>query len=80
MALEDAITLARLLRDGPPAEWPGRLAAFEHERRDRVERIVAFSRKIGALKRRGPVGTWIQNNLMRLFLSLRPPDFGWVQD
>ncbi|MBN8938337.1 MAG: FAD-dependent monooxygenase [Rhizobiales bacterium] len=80
MALEDAITLARLLRDGRPAEWPGRLAAFEHERRDRVERIVAFSRKIGALKRRGPFGTWLQNNLMRLFLSLRAPDFSWVQD
>ncbi|MGL4285648.1 MAG: FAD-dependent oxidoreductase [Phreatobacter sp.] len=80
MALEDAITLARLLRDGRSAALPQLLAAFEHERRDRVERIVAYSRKIGALKQRGPLGTWLQNNLMRLFLSFRAPDFSWVQD
>lgn len=80
MALEDAITLAKLLRDGRSTPLPQLLAAFERERRDRVERIVAFSRKIGALKQRGPFGTWLQNNLMRLFLSFRPPDFSWIQD
>lgn len=38
MALEDAVTLARCLRDVP--DVPGALAAFEHLRRDRAERVV----------------------------------------
>ena len=44
-ALEDAIVLARCLRDLPDAE--GAFAAFERLRKDRVERIVAGSGRTG---------------------------------
>lgn len=80
MALEDAITLARLLRDQGAADLSGALAAFEAERRARVERVVAYSRRIGAMKQRGPFGTWLQSLAMRLFLTLPAPDFRWLHD
>jgi len=44
-ALEDAIVLARCLRDLPDVE--GAFAAFERLRKDRVERIVAGARRTG---------------------------------
>lgn len=47
-ALEDAIVLARCLRDVPDAE--GAFAAFERLRKDRVERIVAGARRTGNQK------------------------------
>jgi 2-polyprenyl-6-methoxyphenol hydroxylase-like FAD-dependent oxidoreductase len=47
-ALEDAIVLARCLRDLPDAE--GAFAAFERLRKDRVERIVAGARRTGNQK------------------------------
>lgn len=80
MALEDAMTLARLLRDQGAADPSGALAAFEAERRARVERVVAYSRRIGAMKRRGPVGTFLQSLAMRLALRLPAPDFRWLHD
>ena len=80
MALEDSIELAKRLRNGGLDDLPRSLAAFERERRGRVERVVAYGRRSGDLKRRGRFGTWLQNQLMRLFLQLRRPDFGWVHN
>lgn len=78
MALEDSITLAKLLRNQGLGDPAHALVAFERDRRARVERIVAFGRRSGDGKRRGVVGAWLQAQLMRLFLQLRPPDLGWI--
>lgn len=48
LAIEDALELARRLRDHD--EVPRALAAYEHARRGRVERIAAEGRKRGAQK------------------------------
>ena len=80
MALEDAATLARLLREQGLGYLAATLAAFEGERRERVEHVVAYSRRIGATKKRGPVGAFVQNLVLRLVLRLSPPDFGWLYD
>ena len=54
MAAEDAVVLAKCLRDLP--EIPQALAAYERLRRSRVERIVAQGARTGSAKTPGPVG------------------------
>jgi salicylate hydroxylase len=47
MALEDAVVLAALLKDVECSEIPGRLAAYEHERRPRTTRVMEASARNG---------------------------------
>jgi FAD-dependent urate hydroxylase len=54
MAAEDAVVLAKCLRDLP--DIPQALAAYERLRRRRVERIVADGARTGRTKTQGPVG------------------------
>jgi FAD-dependent urate hydroxylase len=59
MAAEDAVVLAKCLRDQPDI---GRaLAAYERLRRPRVERIVAQGARTGSTKTLGPVGRMLQS-------------------
>jgi 2-polyprenyl-6-methoxyphenol hydroxylase-like FAD-dependent oxidoreductase len=60
MALEDAVTLAKCLRDLP--DVPAAFAAYENLRRTRVERVVAQGKRNGDGKAMGRVG--------RLFLPV----------
>lgn len=60
MALEDAVTLAKCLRDVPGV--PTAFAAYERLRRERVERVVAQGKRNGDGKAVGRIG--------RLFLPL----------
>jgi len=60
MALEDAVTLAKCLRDLP--DVPAAFAAYEDLRRARVERVVKQGKRNGDGKAAGPVA--------RLFLPL----------
>jgi len=54
MALEDAVTLAKCLRDLP--DVPAAFAGYERLRRARVERVVARGKRNGDGKALGPVG------------------------
>jgi FAD-dependent urate hydroxylase len=54
MAAEDAVVLAKCLRDLP--EVPAALAAYERLRRRRVERIVAQGARTTSTKTPGPAG------------------------
>lgn len=64
LAIEDAIVLARCLRDEKDP-----LAAFEHERRPRVERVVAYSRTISNSKAAGPLARVFRDLMMPIFLK-----------
>ena len=69
LALEDAMVLARCLRDIDDPERA--FARFERERRSRVERIVRGSRRNGSGKAvSGPVGEWVRDRMLPLFLRL----------
>jgi 2-polyprenyl-6-methoxyphenol hydroxylase-like FAD-dependent oxidoreductase len=69
LALEDAMVLARCLRDIDDPERA--FARFERERRSRVERIVRGSRRNGSGKAvSGPVGAWVRDRMLPLFLRL----------
>ena len=68
MAIEDALVLAKCLRDlpGPAAAF----TAFERLRRPRVERVVAFGARSSSHKAPGPAGRVIRDLLMPFFLKL----------
>jgi 2-polyprenyl-6-methoxyphenol hydroxylase-like FAD-dependent oxidoreductase len=59
MAAEDAVVLAKCLRDLP--EIPQALAAYERLRRKRVERIVAQGERTGSAKTPGPIGRVVRD-------------------
>ncbi len=68
MALEDALVLAKCLRDLP--EPAVAFTAFERLRRPRVERVVAFGARSSSSKAPGPAGRVIRDLLMPFFLKL----------
>jgi 2-polyprenyl-6-methoxyphenol hydroxylase-like FAD-dependent oxidoreductase len=61
-AIEDAVVLAKCLRDVP--ETREAFAAFEKLRRARVEKVVLQGRRNGTGKAPGPVGAWIRDLVM----------------
>src|SRR6266404_5719857 len=67
LAIEDAVVLAKCLRDlGEPQRA---FAAYEHLRRDRVQRVVGYSARIGRSKPAGPLGRWLLDLAMPLALK-----------
>jgi 2-polyprenyl-6-methoxyphenol hydroxylase-like FAD-dependent oxidoreductase len=58
-AIEDAVVLAKCLRDLPGTR--DAFAAYENLRRERVEKVVAQGKRNGTGKAPGPVGAWIRD-------------------
>ncbi len=78
LAMEDALVLAMCLRDIPDT---GRaFAAYERLRRERAEKVVAYSRKIGNSKTAGPVARWFRDLMMPLALKhfANPDSHAWM--
>ena len=80
MAAEDAVILAKCLRDIP--ETPRALQKYQHLRRDRVERVVTQGRRNGDGKTAGPIVRVFRDLFMpiamrRMFAGGRDP-FRWV--
>jgi 2-polyprenyl-6-methoxyphenol hydroxylase-like FAD-dependent oxidoreductase len=67
MAIEDAVTLARCLRDLP--DVPAAFTTYESLRRERVERVVAQGKRNGDGKTLGPV----MRRMLPLFFRLAKP-------
>ncbi|MBE8519358.1 FAD-dependent monooxygenase [Amycolatopsis sp. H6(2020)] len=59
MAVEDAVVLAKCLRDMP--EPAAAFRAYESQRRERVERLVATSAKMGGTATPGPIKRLIRD-------------------
>ena len=69
LALEDALTLARCLRERAAPEQA--FAAFEAQRRQRVEKIVRQSRFNGSPKvARSALGAWARDRVLPLLFKL----------
>jgi FAD-dependent urate hydroxylase len=68
MALEDAVLVARFLRDA--ADVPTAFRRFEELRRARVERIVKYGARSSSSKAAGPVGRIIRDALLPLGLMM----------
>ncbi|MFI7133326.1 FAD-dependent oxidoreductase [Nonomuraea sp. NPDC050153] len=67
LAIEDAVVLARCLRDS--GSHTEAFARFEAERRPRVERVVAYSRTISNNKAAGPVARVFRDLMLPFFLK-----------
>ncbi len=80
MAMEDGVLLAMALRDRPSIE--SAFAAFEAERRDRVERIVAYGARSSSSKTPGRVGSLFRDAFMRLAFRYLITDrsLAWMYD
>jgi FAD-dependent urate hydroxylase len=67
MAFEDALTLARCLRDRRPVGEA--FAAYERLRRPRVEKVVARGKRTGDATAPGPVGRWVRDRMVMPLLA-----------
>jgi 2-polyprenyl-6-methoxyphenol hydroxylase-like FAD-dependent oxidoreductase len=69
LALEDAMVLAKCIRDIDVPE--AAFVRFERLRRSRVETIVKQSRRTGSTKAvSGPIGEWVRDRMLPFFLRL----------
>ncbi|WP_068898256.1 FAD-dependent oxidoreductase [Planomonospora sphaerica] len=80
MAIEDAVVLAKCLRDVPGTR--DAFAAFERLRRTRVERVVAQGRRNGSGKAPGPFGALFRDLTLPLFVRQmdRRNALAWMHD
>jgi FAD-dependent urate hydroxylase len=80
MAIEDAVVLARCLRDLPDTGQA--FAAYERLRRARVERIVAHGARTSNSKAAGPVARVLRDLMMPLILKrvARGESLAWMHD
>jgi FAD-dependent urate hydroxylase len=79
LAMEDALVVAKCLRDLPDTGQA--LAAYERLRRERAEKVVAYSHRIGRSKTIGnPVGVWIRDLVLPFALSrfANPGAHAWI--
>jgi 2-polyprenyl-6-methoxyphenol hydroxylase-like FAD-dependent oxidoreductase len=80
MAIEDAVVLARCLRDLP--EIGQAFAAYERLRRARVERIVAHGARTSNSKAAGPVARVLRDLMMPAILKrvANSGSLAWMHD
>jgi FAD-dependent urate hydroxylase len=80
MAIEDAVVLARCLRD--LSDTRGAFAAYERLRRGRVERIVAHGARTSNSKAAGPVGRVLRDLMMPAILKrvANGGSLAWMHD
>jgi 2-polyprenyl-6-methoxyphenol hydroxylase-like FAD-dependent oxidoreductase len=77
LALEDALRLGRMMRDGQ--ELGQTFQNFEIERRPRAEKIVALARRNGNSKREfSPTGAWIRDRMLKLLLPVTAKGMNWM--
>jgi FAD-dependent urate hydroxylase len=68
LAIEDAVMVAKCLRDLPDA--PSAFAQFESARRPRVERIVKWAARMNRSKAPGPVGRVFRDAMLPVVLKM----------
>ena len=80
MAAEDGVVLAQCLRDLPAI--PEALAAYEHRRRARVERIVAQGARTSSAKTPGRIGRVVRDLALPVVFKLLVTDrsMAWIYD
>ncbi|OLF05901.1 FAD-dependent oxidoreductase [Actinophytocola xinjiangensis] len=76
MAIEDAVVLAKCLRDLP--DVPAAFRAYESLRRQRVERVVARGKRNGSGKALGPVGRVLLPTFFRLLARFSGGGQNWI--
>jgi len=80
MAIEDAVVLARCLRDLPDVRQA--FAAYEQLRRQRVERVVAYGARTNNSKAAGPIARVLRDLMLPIILKRATggESYAWVYD
>jgi 2-polyprenyl-6-methoxyphenol hydroxylase-like FAD-dependent oxidoreductase len=79
LAIEDAVVLARCLRDLP--DMASAFAAFEQLRRPRVERVVAWAARMNRNKMPGPIARAFRDAVLPVILKrLARQSQSWLFD
>ena len=80
LAIEDAVVLSKCLRDCRSVREA--FEAYERLRRGRVERVVAYSARIGQAKSAGPIARWFRDLCMPVALKLfaSPEAQAWLYE
>jgi len=80
MAIEDGIVLAHALRAG--STIPKAFKAYEEQRRERVEKIVAWGARGSGHKVPGPFGRFARDVILRLLFRyvITDKSLGWMYD
>jgi FAD-dependent urate hydroxylase len=82
MAIEDAVVLAKCLRDLPDIQQA--FAAYEQLRRERVERVVAQGARSSSGKAAGPIARVLRDLMLPVILkrvaSSGEKSLAWVHD
>ena len=77
LALEDAMRLGRLMREGQ--ELSQTFQQFEDERRPRAEKIVALARRNGNNKREfSATGAWIRDRMLKMLIPITAKGMDWM--
>lgn len=78
LAIEDAITLARCLRD--LADHRAAFSLYQRLRQERVQKVYERAKKINSSKAAGPLGRIIRDLLMPVFAKqlARPEALAWL--
>jgi 2-polyprenyl-6-methoxyphenol hydroxylase-like FAD-dependent oxidoreductase len=78
LAIEDALVLARCLRDRD--EPSTAFAAYQQLRHERIQKVIAGARRVNNSKATGPVGRIIRDALFPLFLRwlTKPSTNAWL--
>ncbi len=79
MAIEDALVLARILRDVPDLE--AAFATYERLRKARVERVTRMARRTGQRKTvANPLAGWVRDLMLPFFIKLGASSMDWVYE
>jgi len=80
MAIEDGIVLAHALQAG--STIPKAFEAYEEQRRERVEKIVAWGARGSGHKVPGPFGRLARDVILRLLFRyvITDKSLGWMYD
>ena len=80
IAIEDAVVLARCLRDLPDVKLA--FAAYEQLRRQRVERVVAYGARTNNSKAAGPIARVLRDLMLPIILKRATggESYAWVYD
>ncbi|MBV8513946.1 MAG: FAD-dependent monooxygenase [Acidobacteria bacterium] len=79
MALEDAMLLAKLLREGAAAPLDQVFLQFERQRRPRTDKVIALGRRSGQRKEnKSRLAFWIEQQMIRIFVPLMGKKQDWL--
>ena len=79
MALEDAMFLAKLLRESNGASLERVFTCFEQQRRPRTDKVIALGRRNAQRKEKmSPFAYWFQQQMIRIFVPLTAKKQDWL--